>query len=109
MVWPTCGLIDRKSNIGKNFNLRSIKNFLIRRYPTYYNFALDKNVPNYQVPREGRSVRVTTTEGEPIIIGRKKIRSGQFRLQYKKITYHEQLVHAFGLFDDSIRLLEQVP
>ena len=78
------------------------------RYPTYYNFSLEKSVPNYQVPREGRTVRVTTTEGDPIIIGRKKIRSGQFRLQYRKITYHEQLVRAFGLFDDSIRLLEQV-
>ena len=63
---------------------------------------------NYQVPREGRSVRVTTTEGEPIILGRKKIRSGQFRLQYKKISYREQLDRAFGLFDQAISILEKV-
>ena len=64
---------------------------------------------NFQVPREGRTVRVTTTEGEPIVLGRKKIRSGKFRLQYRKITYQEQLLRAFGLFDESIQLLEQVP
>ena len=77
-------------------------------YPTYYNFTLEQNVTNYQVPREGRSVRVTTTEGEPIILGRKKVRSGQFRLHYRKISYDEQLVRAFGLFDEALTLLEKV-
>ena len=60
------------------------------------------------MPREGRKVRLTTSDGEHIILGRKKIRSGHFRVQYRKSDYSEQLVQAFKLFDMSIDLLEQV-
>ena len=83
-------------------------NILRSRYHTYYNFDLERNVPNYQIPRTGRTVRITGPTGEALVLGRKRIRSGQFRVQYEKMSFQEQLEESFRLYDQSLSLLEQV-
>ena len=90
---------------GYFFDIRLQKS---HRYDTYYNFDLERSVPNYAVPRIGRTVRVTDPLGKPIILGHKRVRSGKFRIQYSQITFEEQLVESFKLFDLSIHLLEKV-
>ena len=69
---------------------------------------MERSIPNYAVPRLGRTVRVTDPLGNQIVLGRKRIRSGKFRVQYSQITYEEQLEEAFRLFDMSLDLLEKV-
>ena len=65
-------------------------------------------MPNFAVPRIGRTVRITDPTGKQIKLGRKKIRSGKYRIQYSKISFQEQLEESFKLFDLSMELLEKV-
>ena len=81
---------------------------ILYRAPLYYNFETEKLEPNHRVPREGRSVRITDPNREFIILGRKRIRSGKFRIQYKKSDYEDQLSHAFKLYSLAIDTLEEV-
>ena len=74
----------------------------------YYNFDLERSVPNFAIPRKGRTVRITDPHGQQIKLGRKRIRSGKYRIQYQKVSYEEQLEEAFRLFDRSLQLLEKV-
>ena len=53
-------------------------------------------------------MRVTDLSGASIRLGFRRARSGDFRMTFKKITYEEQLAHAFELFDISMIILEQV-
>ena len=46
--------------------------------------------------------------GAPIRLGLRRVRSGHFRIVYKKSTFEEQLVHAYWLFDTSTQILQQV-
>ena len=77
-------------------------------FDTYYHFAKERNVPNFQIPPLGRSIRVTDLEGKPICIGRRQVRRGRYRLCYKKSTYEQQRLHAFELLDACFSLLVQV-
>ena len=77
------------------------------RAPLYFDFDAGRELPNFRVPREGRVVRVTTPKGDLIRLGRRKVRH-RYRVQYQKIDYNTQLSHAFTLFDESIRVLEEV-
>lgn len=77
-------------------------------YDTYYSFTAGKNVLNFSVPPLGRDIRVTNLKGEPICIGRRAVKRGRYRLIYQKITYEDQLSHAFDLLDQSFSLLSKV-
>ena len=73
----------------------------------YYDFTAGCEVPNYHVPRESRTVRVTTARGDLIPLGRRQVRY-RYRIQYKKVNFTRQLQHAFQLFDHSLHILETV-
>ena len=77
-------------------------------FDQYYDFVLEREVPNFAIPPLGRDIRVTNLKGEPICIGRRTVKRGRFRLVYKKMSYTEQLLHAFELLDTSFEILTQV-
>lgn len=77
-------------------------------FDRYFDFAKQKEVYNFQIPPIGRDIRVTNLKGEPICIGRRAVQRGRFRLIYKKISYAEQMEHAFDLIDTCFGLLEKV-
>ena len=91
------------------YRLRSYQPMNRYQYDTYFNFDLWRSVPNFSVPRLGRTVRITDTKGEPIILGKRRIRSKKFRIQYEKHTFSDQLTYSFKIFDQCMELLEQVP
>ena len=90
------------------YRLRTYKPMSNYQYDTYYNFDLERSVPNFSVPRLGKTVKITDTKGEPIILGQRRIRSNKYRIQYEKHTHFDQLTHAFKIFDQCMTLLEQV-
>ena len=91
--------------------INKLRNFTARPktiFDTYFDFQKGRNVPNFQIPPLGRSIRITDLKGNPICIGRRRVRRGRFRLCYKKSTFEEQKVHAFALLDTSFSILTQV-
>ena len=66
----------------KDFGARKLRLFRSQPqvcYDTYFNFTKNRNVPNYDIPPLGKTIRVTNLSGEPIILNRRKVRGGEFR------------------------------
>lgn len=88
-----------------------LRNFPVRPrtvFDTYYDFEQKKEVPNFQIPPIGRSIRVTDLDGNPICIGRRKVQRGRFRLVYSKIDFITQRQKAFEMLDLCFEILTQV-
>ena len=98
------GAADKMQSLGQ----RRLRNFTARpkiQYDSYYDFSLKRERPNFAVPPLGRTIRVTDLKGNPIVLTRRKVRKGNFRVVYKKITFFEQKKAAFILIDEVFRLL----
>ena len=104
---PIAGAQLKMRSYGRH-KLRSYRPQAEYRHPTYYHLDLERDVINYQVPRLGKIVRITDTQGNPIVLGKRRIRSQKFRIQYQKQDYDDQLASAFEIYNHCIRLLEEV-
>ena len=69
---------------------------------------MGREVPNYAVPPQGKTIRITDMEGNLIPFSRKRVKAGKFRTVYRKITFPDQKTRAFELLDACFSILQQV-